>query len=71
MTDLEAHKARVTPGLMQQSGVLGVGITEHAGAPALLVLVDLLTNELRLRVMALAGDEPVVIEQVGSIVAAG
>jgi len=62
---LERHQDR----LMAIPGVIGVGIGEAGGRPALVVMVKQMTPELKAHLPQKLEDHPVVFEQSGEIFA--
>ncbi|MDP4199212.1 MAG: hypothetical protein Q8922_05575 [Bacteroidota bacterium] len=60
---LAAH----TDAWMRIEGVTGTGETQKAGKPAVMILVDSLTDSLRNKLPATVEGYPVVIETTGSI----
>jgi|HubBroStandDraft_2_1064218.scaffolds.fasta_scaffold402352_2 hypothetical protein len=66
MKDIETVKGELSAELTAKPGIVGVGMTERDGAPAIALLLEAQpSEELVARVRRIAGDHPVVIEVVG------
>jgi hypothetical protein len=65
-TDIETVKDQLTPELFQQPGVVGVGLTEKDGVPAIVVmLTDPPTDAVAAHLARMVADHPLVIQVVG------
>ncbi|MEW5684224.1 MAG: hypothetical protein AB1942_04830 [Pseudomonadota bacterium] len=70
--EAEAAKDRAAPRLMAIDGVCGVGVTESAGRPAIMIFVEGVTPELSRALPRQIEGHPVVVHDTGGgIVAAG